>query len=387
DQGPDERPGGRCYLFARRLARPFQPCPEKRLRRRRPVRTQAAGRGTGPARRKGIRRRGPLPRTALRQAVGGVPVPAVRFGRPGAAGFQGPVPGLLPAGAEGLEGQRPRLRGLRRLEHRPPQHRPEELAQQPEELRLPAARARLARHPVRRGRLGRRLPLAAPGCRRRGLHLVEQPRQRLRQQRGMAHRLPHHHPRPERQGQGRQRLQGPEVLRPRAADAGLQDLNGAGGDLDQAAAAGGSGWRNALAAYTHPRVLAMLLLGFSAGLPFPLVLTTLSARLRQAGIDRTTIGFFSLVGLAYSLKYFWAPIVDRLPLPLLHRLGRRRGWMLLAQCGIGVGLVLMALHDPAVDALQMAWLAVFTAFCSATQDIALDAWRIEAVGAERQGAM
>ena len=168
-------------------------------------------------------------------------------------------------------------------------------------------------------------------------------------------------------------------------------MNGAGGDLDQAAdqatAAGGSGWRNALAAYTHRRVLAMLLLGFSAGLPFPLVLTTLSARLRQAGIDRTTIGFFSLVGLAYSLKYFWAPIVDRLPLPLLHRLGRRRGWMLLAQCGIGVGLVLMALHDPAVDALQMAWLAVFTAFCSATQDIALDAWRIEAVGAERQGAM
>ena len=147
------------------------------------------------------------------------------------------------------------------------------------------------------------------------------------------------------------------------------------------------GWRESLAAYTHPRVLAMLFLGFSAGLPFPLVLTTLSARLRQAGINRTTIGYFSLVGLAYSLKYFWAPIVDRLRLPLLHRIGRRRSWMLLAQCGIAAGVVSMALHDPAAGAVQFAWLAVFTAFSSATQDIALDAYRIEAVGMEWQGAM
>ncbi len=146
-------------------------------------------------------------------------------------------------------------------------------------------------------------------------------------------------------------------------------------------------WRNSLSAYAHPRVLAMLFLGFSAGLPFPLVLTTLSARLRQAGIDRTTIGYFSLVGLAYSFKYFWAPIVDRLPLPLLHRIGRRRSWMLLAQCGIAAGVISMALHDPSVSAIQFAWLAVFTAFSSATQDIALDAYRIEAVGMERQGAM
>lgn len=166
---------------------------------------------------------------------------------------------------------------------------------------------------------------------------------------------------------------------------------GLSGDSHEAAAdpAGGgrTALRAALAAYGHPRVLAMLFLGFSAGLPFPLVLTTLSARLRQAGIDRTTIGFFSLVGLAYSLKYFWAPVVDRLPLPLLRRLGRRRSWLLLAQCGIAAGLVLMALHDPKSNALHLAWLAVFTAFCSATQDIALDAWRIEAVGQERQGAM
>jgi MFS transporter, PAT family, beta-lactamase induction signal transducer AmpG len=130
----------------------------------------------------------------------------------------------------------------------------------------------------------------------------------------------------------------------------------------------------------------MLLLGFSSGLPFPLVLTTLSARLRQAGIDRTTIGYFSLVGLAYSFKYFWAPVVDRLP--LLRRFGRRRSWMLLAQCGIAAGLVSMALNDPSpASAAHFAWLAVFTAFCSSTQDIAVDAWRIEAVGIERQGAM
>ena len=131
----------------------------------------------------------------------------------------------------------------------------------------------------------------------------------------------------------------------------------------------------------------MLFLAFSAGLAFPLVLTTLSLRLREAGIDRTTIGLFSLVGLAYSLKFFWSPIVDRFNLPLLQRLGRRRSWMLLAQCGIFAGLVSMALHDPAQSATQIAFLAVLTAFAAATQDIAIDAWRIEAVGVEMQGTM
>jgi len=129
----------------------------------------------------------------------------------------------------------------------------------------------------------------------------------------------------------------------------------------------------------------MLFLGFASGLPFPLVLTTLSLRLREAGIDRTTIGFFSLVGLAYSLKFFWSPIVDRFPLPLLQRLGRRRSWMLLAQIGVLCGLVAMALHDPAQGAVQMAWLAVFTAFCSATQDIAVDAFRIDSTSPDEQG--
>jgi len=131
----------------------------------------------------------------------------------------------------------------------------------------------------------------------------------------------------------------------------------------------------------------MLFLGFSAGLTFPLVLTTLSARLRQAGIDRTTIGYFSLVGLAYSLKFFWSPVVDRLRLPVVRTLGRRRSWMLVSQCAIAVGLVAMALHDPAADPALMAWLATATAFAAATQDIAVDAYRIEAVGVEWQGSM
>ena len=146
-------------------------------------------------------------------------------------------------------------------------------------------------------------------------------------------------------------------------------------------------WQRVFAPYANPRVAAMLFLGFSSGLPFPLVLTTLSARLRQAGIDRTTIGYFSLVGLAYSLKFFWSPIVDRLRLPMLGTLGRRRSWMLLAQIGIATGLAALALHDPASNATTIAWLAVFTAFCSATQDIAVDAWRIEAVDAQWQGSM
>ena len=146
-------------------------------------------------------------------------------------------------------------------------------------------------------------------------------------------------------------------------------------------------WKNSFGTYANPRVRAMLFLGFSSGLPFSLVLTTLSAWLRQSGIDRATIGYFSLVGLAYSLKYFWAPIVDRLPLPVLRRLGRRRSWMLLAQACIVLGLVLMSSSDPRVDAVHVAWLAVFTAFASATQDIAVDAYRIEAAEERDQGAM
>ena len=143
-----------------------------------------------------------------------------------------------------------------------------------------------------------------------------------------------------------------------------------------------------LEVYREPRIVAMLFLGFSAGLPFLLVFSTLSAWLAQAGIERGTIGLFSWVGIAYSIKFFWAPVVDRLRLPLLTRtLGRRRAWMLLAQACLAAGLVGVALHDPARDLRTIVLLALLVAVASATQDISIDAWRIESAPRERQGAM
>ena len=153
-------------------------------------------------------------------------------------------------------------------------------------------------------------------------------------------------------------------------------------------AATGGGWVQALRVYAEPRVASMLFLGFSAGLPFYLVFSTLSAWLRQAGIQRSTIGMLSWVGILYSIKFLWAPLVDRLPLPLLNRLlGRRRSWMLLAQLGIVAGLVRLAGSDPAAGVTPVALAALGVAFCAATQDIALDAWRIESAEVSRQGAM
>jgi PAT family beta-lactamase induction signal transducer AmpG len=132
----------------------------------------------------------------------------------------------------------------------------------------------------------------------------------------------------------------------------------------------------------------MLFLGFSAGLPLLLVFGTLSAWLRVEGVDKTTIGFVSWVALAYGFKVFWSPLVDRMPLPLLtFHLGKRRSWMLLAQAGIIVGLLNMAGSDPLSQLQSLVLFAVVTAFSSATQDIAIDAWRIEALPEEYQGAM
>jgi len=132
----------------------------------------------------------------------------------------------------------------------------------------------------------------------------------------------------------------------------------------------------------------MLFLGFSAGLPFPLVFSTLSAWLRDYGVDRATIGFFAWVGLMYSIKVIWAPLVDRLRLPLLTRfLGQRRSWMLLAQSGITLGLITLSRLDPVAEIGNVALVALLVAFSSATQDITIDAYRIEAVEERRQGAM
>lgn len=147
-------------------------------------------------------------------------------------------------------------------------------------------------------------------------------------------------------------------------------------------------WRSAFSVYAQPRVLGMILLGFSAGLPYSLVSTTLSAWLADEQISLSVIGYFSLVGIAYSIKVFWAPIVDRLPIPILNRLlGKRRSWMLLAQTGIALGLLGISAIDMHLHLEQVALLAIFIAFCSATQDIAIDAYRIEAVVPEYQGAM
>jgi PAT family beta-lactamase induction signal transducer AmpG len=148
------------------------------------------------------------------------------------------------------------------------------------------------------------------------------------------------------------------------------------------------GWWAAIGVYRQPRVLSMLCLGFSAGLPFYLVFQTLSAWLRQSGIDLSTIGMLSWVGIVYSIKILWAPVVDRVPLPMLNRLlGRRRSWMLLAQAGIAVGLWNLSWSDPAAGVLRVAGWAVFVAFWAATQDIAVDAWRIESAAVQMQGAM
>ena len=147
-------------------------------------------------------------------------------------------------------------------------------------------------------------------------------------------------------------------------------------------------WRGALTVYFSLPALRMFFFGFSAGLPLLLVLGTLSFRLREAGIDRSTIGFLSWVGLAYAFKWAWAPWVDRLRLPVLYRwLGRRRSWLLLAQIAISVGLVGMALSDPQMGLSELVYWAVLVAFGSATQDIALDAYRIESASVEQQAAL
>ena len=146
-------------------------------------------------------------------------------------------------------------------------------------------------------------------------------------------------------------------------------------------------WSTTLKVYLEAPTLRMLVLGFSAGLPLLLVLGTLSFRLREAGIDRTTIGYLSWVGLAYAFKWAWAPLVDRLPLPLLTRwLGLRRSWLLLSQLAIMAGLAGMAFNDPRLALPPVVWCALAVAFGSATQDIALDAFRIESAGSERQAA-
>ena len=147
-------------------------------------------------------------------------------------------------------------------------------------------------------------------------------------------------------------------------------------------------WKDAFIIYRQPRVLAMLFLGFSAGLPLLLVFGTLSAWLAREGIDKSTIGHVSWVALLYGLKFIWSPLVDRLRLPVIGRVfGQRRSWMLLAQTSVICGLLAMASSDPLNHLELLVYAALLVAFSSATQDISIDAWRIEAMPVEDQGAM
>lgn len=147
-------------------------------------------------------------------------------------------------------------------------------------------------------------------------------------------------------------------------------------------------WRDAFLIYTRKPVVVISLLGFSAGLPFLLVFSTLTAWLRDEGIEKTAIGFFAWVGLTYSIKIIWAPVVDRLKIPLFgNQLGQRRSWIVLGQLGIALGLFLMSLLHPQDSLVFIALAALLVAFSSATQDIALDAFRIESAPDEQQGAM
>lgn len=146
--------------------------------------------------------------------------------------------------------------------------------------------------------------------------------------------------------------------------------------------------REVVEIYSRWQVVALLFLGFSAGLPFLLVFSTLNARLADVGVETATIGFFSWLGITYSIKVLWAPVVDRVRLPLLDRLlGKRRSWILLAQGGIATGLFLMATVDPLAAPEMMALCGLLVAFSSATQDVAIDAYRIEIAEDRLQAAL
>jgi len=136
--------------------------------------------------------------------------------------------------------------------------------------------------------------------------------------------------------------------------------------------------RDVLASLTQPKVAVMLMLGFSSGLPFFLTGNTLGYWMRDEGTKLSAIGFLSWVGLAYSLKFLWAPIVDRVDAPGFGRFGRRRGWMIVAQLLVATGLLGIAALGVKAGLATLGLLALIVAFSSSTQDIVVDAWRIEA---------
>jgi len=146
--------------------------------------------------------------------------------------------------------------------------------------------------------------------------------------------------------------------------------------------------KHRLADYLRPKTLAMLLLGFSSGLPFLLVGNTFGYWLRDEHTSLTAIGFLSWVGIAYSLKFLWAPLMDRVDLPLFRRLGHRRGWMMFSQIVVGLALFAMGGAGTSAGLGRLGALALVVAFASSTQDIVVDAWRIESADdGEEQGLL
>lgn len=148
-----------------------------------------------------------------------------------------------------------------------------------------------------------------------------------------------------------------------------------------------SSWWSALSVYLERKLLLVLALGFSGGLPLALVYATLSARLAEAGVSKTAIGLFVWASTAYTLKFLWSPLVDQMRLPGLTKwAGQRRGWLLASQIGVIIGMVGLGLSDPTLSLVVVAAWAVFLAFASATQDIVIDAYRIESLSEDQQGA-
>ena len=147
-------------------------------------------------------------------------------------------------------------------------------------------------------------------------------------------------------------------------------------------------WVTAFKAYLQPKMLAMLSLGFASGLPYMLIYSELAFWMKKEGVDLSVIGFFSWIGLAYTLKVFWSPLVDRLSIPFLtSKMGQRRSWMLLAIIGAVSGMLIIASSNPQDAVLLTAIGALVLAFSGATFDISVDAWRIEAAPNHEQANM
>ncbi|GAB2177623.1 AmpG family muropeptide MFS transporter [Dongia sp. agr-C8] len=146
-------------------------------------------------------------------------------------------------------------------------------------------------------------------------------------------------------------------------------------------------WGQALAVYLEPRQFIILVMGFASGLPLLLTLSTLSYWLSKVGIDKTTIGLFALAGTPYTFKFLWSPAIDQMPLPVLTRLlGQRKGWLFLLQLFLAAAIFALGFTDPAIDPQMTAIVVLAVAFFSASQDIVVDAYRIEILKPEEQGA-